>query len=116
MYKGILSENNILLGFINDPDNIVDNYIEVSETDYNRFQNLKHDVEFLKYKNNQFVLVTNQAKANQIEIMQLKQQLADTDYKAIKYAEGLISAEDYEPIKQQRQAWRDEINELEQEV
>lgn len=51
-----------------------------------------------------------------LQILQLKQQLADTDYKAIKFAEGLISAEDYEPIKQQRQAWRNEINELEKEV
>lgn len=46
-------------------------------------------------------------------IAELKQLLASSDYKAIKYAEGLISAEDYEPIKQERQAYRDEINELE---
>lgn len=47
------------------------------------------------------------------EIRQLKQQLADTDYKAIKYAEGWISAEDYAPIKAERQAIRIRINELE---
>lgn len=46
-------------------------------------------------------------------IAELKQLLASSDYKAIKYAEGLISAEDYEPIKQERQAYRDEINQLE---
>ena len=49
----------------------------------------------------------------QIEI--LKQNLKDTDYKAIKYAEGLISEQDYAEIKAQRQAWRDEINRLESE-
>ena len=49
----------------------------------------------------------------QIEI--LKQNLKDTDYKAIKYAEGAISEEDYAEIKAQRQAWRDEINRLESE-
>lgn len=49
----------------------------------------------------------------QMEIMKLKGNLMETDYKAIKYAEGLISVEDYAPIKAQRQAWRDEINELE---
>lgn len=46
------------------------------------------------------------------QIAILKQQLADTDYKAIKYAEGLISAEDYAETKAQRQGWRSEINEL----
>lgn len=47
------------------------------------------------------------------EIAQLKNQLLATDYKAIKYAEGAISEEDYAPVKAQRQQWRDRINELE---
>lgn len=47
------------------------------------------------------------------EIAQLKNQLLATDYKAIKYAEGAISEEDYAPIKAQRQQWRNRINELE---
>ena len=51
-----------------------------------------------------------------IELEFLKKQLADTDYKAIKYSERLISEEDYAPIKEQRQAWRERINELESEV
>ena len=46
-------------------------------------------------------------------INQLKKNLADTDYKAIKYAEGFISEEEYAPIKAQRQEWREEINKLE---
>lgn len=46
-------------------------------------------------------------------IAELKRKLAETDYKAIKYAEGEISAEDYAEIKAQRKAWRDEINSLE---
>ena len=49
-------------------------------------------------------------------IMELKRFLFDSDYKAIKYAEGLISAEDYEETKATRQAWRDEINALESEL
>ena len=49
------------------------------------------------------------------QIAGLKQNLADTDYKAIKYAEGLISEQEYAEIKAQRQAWRDEINRLESE-
>ena len=46
-------------------------------------------------------------------IAYLKKCLSDTDYKAIKFAEGEISAEDYAEIKAQRKAWRDEINNLE---
>ena len=46
-------------------------------------------------------------------IDELKLNLANTDYQAIKYAEGLISAEEYASMKAQRQAWRDEINQLE---
>ncbi|MBQ9977166.1 MAG: hypothetical protein IJP21_01065 [Clostridia bacterium] len=52
----------------------------------------------------------------EMQIEALMQNLADTDYKAIKYAEGLISEEDYAPIKKQRQQWRNEINLLELEL
>lgn len=52
----------------------------------------------------------------QKRIQELKKLLSDTDYKAIKYAEGLISEEDYLPIKQLRQSYRDEINQLEEEL
>ena len=48
-----------------------------------------------------------------IKIFLLKTKLQQTDYKAIKYAEGLISEEDYAPIKAERQHLRDQINELE---
>ena len=48
-----------------------------------------------------------------LEILNLKKMLFDTDYQAIKYAEGLISEDEYAPIKEQRQAWRDRINDLE---
>ena len=51
-----------------------------------------------------------------IEIETLKQQLSDTDYQAIKYAEGHLLEEEYAPIKDQRQVWRDRINELEAEL
>lgn len=56
------------------------------------------------------------ADTPQIQIETLKQNLLDTDYKAIKYAEGLISEEDYAPTKKQRQEWRNEINLLELEL
>lgn len=47
------------------------------------------------------------------QIATLKQNLTNTDYKAIKFAEGLLTTEEYEPTKVQRQAWRDEVNTLE---
>lgn len=50
---------------------------------------------------------------NQIRITELKNKLNNTDYKAIKYAEGQISEEEYASIKIERQKWRDEINNLE---
>ena len=49
----------------------------------------------------------------QIEIATLKKQLSDTDYQAIKFAEGWLSEEEYAPIKAERQEWRNRINELE---
>ena len=49
-------------------------------------------------------------------IEELKKNLANTDYQAIKHSEGLITEEEYAPIKAQRQAWRDEINRLEEEL
>ena len=49
----------------------------------------------------------------QARIEELKQLLAESDYKALKFAEGWISAEDYAATKAERQAWREEINSLE---
>lgn len=51
---------------------------------------------------------------NQIDL--LKQQLSSTDYRAIKYAEGCYTEEEYNPYKIERQKMRDEINKLEEEV
>lgn len=50
------------------------------------------------------------------QINELKEKLRETDYQAIKYAEGLISKTNYLAIKNQRQEWRDKINELEGEA
>lgn len=50
------------------------------------------------------------------QIRVLKLLLRQTDYKAIKYGEGLINEVEYEQIKAERQAWRDEINALETQI
>lgn len=75
------------------------------------------DKEYLLYKGN-YVLKEEAEKLKSQEqkgerIKELKQLLSNTDYKAIKYSEGLISEEEYAEVKAQRQAWRDEINQLE---
>lgn len=43
----------------------------------------------------------------------LKKELADTDYQALKFADGALTAEAYAPVRLRRQACRDEINRLE---
>lgn len=59
---------------------------------------------------------TDEEELKKAEISRLKQQLANTDYKAIKYAEGAISESEYAPIKAERAAWRARINQLEEEL
>lgn len=53
---------------------------------------------------------------NMVEIARLKHLLAESDYKAIKFAEGEMTAEEYAEAKEQRKAWRAEINRLEEEI
>jgi len=43
-------------------------------------------------------------------------ELKETDYKAIKFSEGHYTAEEYQPILDERQALRDEYNALELEL
>lgn len=49
-------------------------------------------------------------------INELKQLLKDSDYRAIKYSEGLYTKTEYAPYKEQRQSYREEINQLEAEL
>lgn len=48
----------------------------------------------------------------QEKIRKLKDQLTQSDYKAIKFAEGLLDKEEYETIKAERQHLRSEIKSL----
>lgn len=61
------------------------------------------------------IKVDETAKINR-QIFELKQKLTQTDYKAIKYSEGLLTDKEYAEVKAQRQAWRDEINRLEEKL
>lgn len=52
--------------------------------------------------------------AQEIEI--LKAKLSATDYLAIKYAEGVITENEFKDAKLQRAEWRDKINKLEKSL
>lgn len=92
-------------------------YIEVTDEDL--FKLRLHEVKFTTDPEGKTILVPNDnteenRKREVMErISELKKLLADSDYQAIKYAEGLISASDYIPIKAKREMWRKEINDLE---
>lgn len=53
-------------------------------------------------------------KHNEEMIRDLKRFLKDTDYKAIKYAEGELAEEEFAPTRAKRAGWRAEINRLEE--
>lgn len=50
------------------------------------------------------------------EIEALKQLLRNTDYMSLKHAEGALSDEEFAETAAQRQAWRDQINDLEDQI
>ena len=61
-----------------------------------------------------------EAQARRSRMSDLKHFLASTDYKVTKCFEAFIAEEtlpyDFEELKAERQAWRDEINEIESEL
>lgn len=65
-------------------------------------------------------IILNNEKQERIRklnrIAELKRNLVNTDYQAIKYAEGQLTEQEYASMKAQRQLWRDEINQLEEEL
>lgn len=50
------------------------------------------------------------------EIAECKALLAQSDYKALKHADGAMSDEEYSPIKAKRAEWRSRINAAEAEL
>ena len=88
---------------------IENNYIPISDTQQSDINGWTYRKELCPMKTDEDLL-KDQYRS---EIQQLKKQLSDTDYKAIKYAEGQISEEDYASVRAERQGYRDRINELE---
>lgn len=54
-----------------------------------------------------------QQKKQYVRIAALKQLLSDTDYKALKFADGALTEAEYAPVRESRKLWRAEINEIE---
>jgi len=50
------------------------------------------------------------------KIAHLVSNLKSSDYQAIKFSEGELSEEKFAPVREQRRAWRAEINELQAEL
>lgn len=90
--------------------------IEVSEEDLQQIGITKcFDVEnncVIDYDNAEEL----QRKQALERIVELKRLLVESDYRAIKYAEGCYTEEQYAPYRTQRQSYRDEINQLEAEL
>lgn len=53
-------------------------------------------------------------KKQYARIRELKKLLAESDYKALKYSEGVMTEEEYFPIREDREKWRAEINRIEE--
>ena len=88
---------------------IENNYIPISDTQQSDINGWTYRKDVCPMKTQEMIDRENAIQ----EISQLKKQLSDTDYKAIKYAEGQLTEEEYSPIRLQRQSYRDRINELE---
>ena len=54
-----------------------------------------------------------QEELNAVEIAKLKEELAGTDYKCLKYIDGALSEEEYAEVRAYRAELRDKINALE---
>ena len=96
-------------------------YIEITEQE--RLQPLPDKYSYYCVENGKFCIKRRTPTEEELakdaisnrnkEISELKAKLAQTDYQAIKFAEGWITAEDYAPTKALRNSWRTRINELE---
>ena len=85
------------------------NYIPIADTEKSDVNGWTYPKELCPHKSER----DKQIELWNREIFELKEELSQTDYKAIKYAEGVLTDEDYQQTGIQRQAWRKRINELE---
>lgn len=115
-----LDNDGYINGFSDTENEIFNTVFEIEEEEFSKLSacsgqcyKIEEGIAVKKKDVAEYLLQWDTKRQNKERIKVLKAQLAETDYKAIKYSEGIIPPEEYESIKQQRQAWRDEINILE---
>ena len=86
-----------------------DNTVAITDTEVSELNGWTYLKGYAPHKTESMILI----EQYQAEIIELKKYLSDTDYKAIKYAEGEITESDYQEVKSQRHDARVRINELE---
>ena len=86
-----------------------DNHVLITDTEVSEVNGWTYLKGFAPQKTESMILI----EQYQSEIIELKKYLSDTDYKAIKFAEGEITESDYQEVKLQRHDARARINELE---
>ena len=86
-----------------------DNHVLITDTEVSEVNGWTYLKGFAPKKTESMILI----EQYQSEIVELKKYLSDTDYKAIKFAEGELSEEAYREDKSQRHDARVRINELE---
>ena len=86
-----------------------DNTVAITDTEVSELNGWTYLKGFAPKKTESMILI----EKYQSEIIELKKYLSDTDYKAIKFAEGEITESDYQEVKTQRHDARARINELE---
>ena len=96
------------------------NIYEISEEELAKLG--RHELKWSEDEEGHTILIPNDpteenSKNEAIRrIAELKKYLSDTDYQAIKFAEGELSEEDFLETKNQRRSARTEINRLEEEL
>ena len=86
-----------------------DNTVAITDTEVSEVNGCTYLKGYAPKKTESMILI----EKYQSEIVELKKYLSDTDYKAIKFAEGELSEEAYQEVKSQRHDARVRINELE---
>ena len=103
-----LNKNNIIIGYHTVP---FDETLPCLELDDDIIINVGYD----SVINGKYVSGASIVGINN-RIMELKSILDKTDYLTLKFMDGALTEEEYAPIRKQRQAYRDEINQLEAQL
>lgn len=115
----VLDNKNIIVSWTRIPFNAELPWIEVEDTveihpGYDKIIKGKLVQDFESYNTAKQAELLKLSKFDRIR--ELKSLLNETDYLALKFADGVFTEEEYAPIRSLRQSYRDEINVLETEI